>query len=140
MFLLVHPFLPTLCAWFAALTYSAADNGASTIGCATVLGLVTGLIAFRTKQLKLGAHWMHWASLGYRQARRVAILIVGVSVVAVGCAMLVLPGPAILVIPLGLAILAVEFAWARRWLRLAKERAEAVRDRVRNGGGNAGSK
>lgn len=135
MSLLVHPFLPTLCAWFAALPSSAADNGVSAVGSATVLGLMTGVIVFRTKRLKLGAHWMHWASLGYRQARRVAILIVGLSVVGVGCAMLVLPGPAIVVIPLGLAILALEFAWAGRWLRLAKERAEAVRDRVRNGCG-----
>ena len=78
---------------------------------------------------------MHWVSLGYRQARRVAIFIVGLSVVLIGCAMLVLPGPAVVVIPVGLAILAIEFAWARRWLRMAKERAEAVRDRVRNGRG-----
>ena len=42
---------------------------------------------------------------------------VGGSVVLVGICMLVLPGPAIVVIPAGLAILSLEFAWARLWLR-----------------------
>lgn len=37
--------------------------------------------------------------------------------------MLVLPGPALLVIPAGLAILAVEFAWARKWLRVVRAKA-----------------
>ena len=38
----------------------------------------------------------------------------------IGLALIVLPGPAFIVIPLGLAILAVEFAWARRLLEKAK--------------------
>ena len=42
---------------------------------------------------------------------------VGGTVVLVGICMLVLPGPGILVIPAGLAILSLEFAWARLWLR-----------------------
>jgi tellurite resistance protein TerC len=33
----------------------------------------------------------------------------------------VLPGPAFIVIPIGLGILAIEFEWARRWLRRARE-------------------
>jgi hypothetical protein len=41
-------------------------------------------------------------------------------VLALGIALIVLPGPAFLVIPAGLAILAIEFAWARRWLRSAR--------------------
>jgi len=53
----------------------------------------------------------------YRAGRKLAIATIGASVVALGVAMLVLPGPAIIVIPLGLAVLAVEFAWARRWLK-----------------------
>ena len=51
-----------------------------------------------------------------RQLRRVAVAFVGGTVVAVGVAMVVLPGPAILVIPAGLAILATEFHWAGRLL------------------------
>jgi tellurite resistance protein TerC len=38
-----------------------------------------------------------------------------------GVAMLVLPGPAILLIPLGLGILATEFRWARKWLTTARQ-------------------
>jgi tellurite resistance protein TerC len=46
------------------------------------------------------------------------------TVVLIGVAMIVLPGPAIVVIPAGLAILATEFAWARRWLRIIRKSAE----------------
>jgi putative membrane protein len=51
------------------------------------------------------------------QARKPAVALVGGSALLVGIAMLVLPGPAFLVIPLGLAVLATEFLWARRWLK-----------------------
>jgi len=53
----------------------------------------------------------------YRQARRLAVLLIGGSVLLFGIALLVLPGPAIVVIPAGLAILGLEFSWARRFLQ-----------------------
>jgi tellurite resistance protein TerC len=59
-----------------------------------------------------------------RYAWRIVIWIVGMTVVLIGVAMLVLPGPAIVVIPVGLAILATEFAWARHWLRVIRETTE----------------
>jgi tellurite resistance protein TerC len=59
-----------------------------------------------------------------KHARRIAVFIVGCSVILFGIALLVLPGPAVVVIPIGLAILATEFAWARRWLRIIRESAE----------------
>ena len=50
--------------------------------------------------------------------RRVLIGTIGISVVLIGLIMVVLPGPALLIVPLGFAILATEFAWARRvWRR-----------------------
>jgi tellurite resistance protein TerC len=50
--------------------------------------------------------------------RRFLIGTIGFSVVLFGLVMIVLPGPAILIVPLGFAILASEFAWARRvWRR-----------------------
>lgn len=52
-----------------------------------------------------------------KQVKRIVVMVVGGTVLAVGVALIALPGPAFIVIPLGLAILAVEFAWARRWLR-----------------------
>ena len=78
----------------------------------------------------------------YRMARRIAIFVVGSTVLAVGVALIVLPGPALVVIPVGLAILSIEFAWARSWLRKIREsissksadtrseRAESHRDRA----------
>lgn len=48
--------------------------------------------------------------------RRLFILVIGLTVLLIGVVMIVTPGPSVLVIPLGLAILGIEFAWARRWL------------------------
>lgn len=56
------------------------------------------------------------ARITHKAACRTAILIVGATVFAVGLAMIVMPGPAFVVIPTGLAILGVEFSWARAWL------------------------
>jgi len=55
-----------------------------------------------------------------QKVKRILIGVAGVTVLVIGIALLVLPGPAFLVIPAGLAILAIEFAWARRWLTSAK--------------------
>ena len=50
--------------------------------------------------------------------RRFLIATIGFSVVLIGLVMIALPGPAIIIVPLGFAILASEFAWARRvWRR-----------------------
>jgi hypothetical protein len=59
--------------------------------------------------------------ISIKAIKRIAILVLGSTVLVIGVALLVLPGPAFIVIPVGLAILAVEFAWARRWLRKARE-------------------
>jgi tellurite resistance protein TerC len=66
-----------------------------------------------------------------RVARKVAVAAAGLAVLAVGVALIVLPGPAVLVIPAGLAILATEFPWARRLLRVGKERVSALLARAR---------
>jgi tellurite resistance protein TerC len=57
----------------------------------------------------------------YVLARRLVILLLGSTLVLIGVAMIVLPGPAVLVIPLGLAVLGMEFAWARHWLHKIQE-------------------
>ena len=81
----------------------------------------------------------------YKLARRIVIGVVGATVLLIGVVMMVAPGPGLIVIPLGLAILSLEFAWARHWLRKVRERisrevqarqtnrAEAHRDRTRSG-------
>jgi len=86
--------------------------------------------------IKRGLH------LTYKAARRIVIGVVGATVLLIGVVMIVTPGPALVVIPVGLAILSIEFTWARGWLRRLREsisnrnsnnlnnRAESHRDRV----------
>ena len=61
-----------------------------------------------------------------RLARKVVVGVIGVSVLAIGIALIVLPGPAVIVIPLGLAIVGTEFFWARRLLRRVKQGMASV--------------
>lgn len=58
--------------------------------------------------------------------RRFAVTIVGAGLLLIGLALMVLPGPGILLIVAGLAVLATEYVWARRLLLHAKDRAEQV--------------
>jgi tellurite resistance protein TerC len=60
---------------------------------------------------------MNPITITYKVARRLTVAIVGATVLLLGIAMIVLPGPAVVFIPIGLAILGLEFAWARTWLR-----------------------
>jgi uncharacterized protein (TIGR02611 family) len=55
---------------------------------------------------------------------RIGFAVVGSTVTLAGLAMLVTPGPAFVVIPIGLAMLALEFAWAERLLDRALDQAE----------------
>jgi hypothetical protein len=65
-----------------------------------------------------------------RNGRRVAVTIAGFAVLLAGVAMLVLPGPGIVVIIAGLAILATEYVWAQRYLKIAKEKANQAKDAI----------
>jgi uncharacterized protein (TIGR02611 family) len=71
-----------------------------------------------------------------RSGKRIAVAIVGGAVLLAGVAMLVLPGPAIVVIPAGLAILATEFAWARTALDRAKAKADQAKQLAMGGDRN----
>lgn len=62
----------------------------------------------------------------YKWARRIVITLTGFTVLFVGFAMIVLPGPAFVVIPAGLAILGLEFAWARHTLRALRKRGAII--------------
>jgi uncharacterized protein (TIGR02611 family) len=87
-----------------------------------------------------------WNVENIKIVRRVIVTVIGATVLLIGIALLVLPGPAFIVIPIGLAILATEYAWARHWLRKVRQMANGVisgrsatnqnrqpRDAVRNG-------
>lgn len=58
--------------------------------------------------------------LTLNKVKRAVVAVIGITVLALGIAMIVLPGPAVLVIPLGLGILATEFLWARNLLHRTK--------------------
>jgi Putative transmembrane protein (PGPGW) len=65
-----------------------------------------------------------------RNAKRVAITIAGFLVLLAGAVMLVLPGPGIVVIIAGLAILATQYVWAERLLKRAKEKANQAKNAI----------
>jgi uncharacterized protein (TIGR02611 family) len=72
-----------------------------------------------------------WLAPLPRSVRRALVLVIGLAVLFAGVAMLVLPGPGILVILIGLGILATEFVWAETLLRRARERASRALAKVR---------
>ena len=61
--------------------------------------------------------------VSFRGARRIAIALIGSTILLLGVAMLILPGPGLLVIPIGFALLSTEFVWARHWLTRIRKAA-----------------
>ena len=72
-----------------------------------------------------------------RSSKRIVISVVGAALVAVGLAMFVLPGPGILVVALGFAVLGTEYAWAAAALERTKHTAERA-GRAAKGSGEIG--
>jgi uncharacterized protein (TIGR02611 family) len=64
-----------------------------------------------------------------RQVKRFIIVVVGFTVLAIGLVMIVLPGPAFLVIPIALGILATEFVWARNLINKIKSKISIKKQR-----------
>jgi uncharacterized protein (TIGR02611 family) len=73
-----------------------------------------------------------------RAVRRGGVFLVGSALLVAGAAMLVLPGPGIAVMLLGLVVLSAEFQWAQRVLAWARERGRYLKDQAqaRMPGGN----
>ena len=67
-----------------------------------------------------------WNLENIKMVKRVIGSVIGATVLLIGIALLVLPGPAFIGVPVGLAILATEYAWARRWLKRARRIASDV--------------
>lgn len=74
--------------------------------------------------------WLRALIASKQTFRRVAIIALGSAVVFFGILLIVLPGPALIVIPAGLAILGLEFAWARRWVAILRTRARTTYARL----------
>ena len=73
-----------------------------------------------------------------RSSKRIAVSVVGGALVAAGLAMLVLPGPGIVVVVIGFAVLGTEYAWAAAALERTKDVAERAGRAARQGVGRAG--
>jgi tellurite resistance protein TerC len=67
-----------------------------------------------------------------KKLKRLVVAVIGFTVLVIGIAMIVLPGPAFVVIPLALGILATEFAWARRMLQIVQERIQRTARNLKN--------
>ena len=59
---------------------------------------------------------------GHGRIFRVLWVVAGITIVIAGLAMTIFPGPAIIVLPVGMAMLAAQFAWASRLLNVGIER------------------
>jgi uncharacterized protein (TIGR02611 family) len=81
-------------------------------------------------QRRIEAERERYASRG--RAFRVLWVIAGAILVAGGLAMVVFPGPAFIVIPIGLAMLSFEFAWAQRLLDKGLEGGKAAQEMAEN--------
>ncbi|MDP2862450.1 MAG: PGPGW domain-containing protein [Desulfobacterales bacterium] len=57
-----------------------------------------------------------------RQVKKVIIAVVGFTVLAIGLVMIVLPGPAFIVIPAALGILSTDFAWAKNLVKKVRSK------------------
>ena len=60
------------------------------------------------------------SAVSYQFARRIGGGVIGGTILLGGFIMILTPGPGLAAILLGLAILAIEFAWARLWLAKVK--------------------
>ena len=80
-----------------------------------------------TRGLRSPREWLRWIA---SNTKRLAILIIGAALIAAGGAMLILPGPGLVVAFAGLAVLATEFAWAERTLDRTKAKAKDSTNRV----------
>jgi uncharacterized protein (TIGR02611 family) len=80
-------------------------------------------------QLHSPSQWFRFIA---RNTKRALVLVAGAAVVGAGVTMLVMPGPGLLVIIVGLAILATEFAWAERMLDRTTATAATAASKVQS--------
>lgn len=73
-----------------------------------------------------------------RSSKRIAVSVVGAALVVAGLAMFVLPGPGILVVALGFAVLGTEYAWAAATLERGKQLASRAGGVARERASRAG--
>ncbi|MCC6677236.1 MAG: hypothetical protein IT436_08830 [Phycisphaerales bacterium] len=85
----------------------------------------------KVRESPLGPDAERIARLTLAPARKLIVLVVGTTVVIIGLIMIgPVPGPGIVVVPIGLSILAAEFVWARRLLHKYSQSVQSVGRRV----------
>lgn len=67
-----------------------------------------------------------------KQIKKIVVAVIGFTILLIGLMLIVLPGPAFVVIPIGLGILATEFLWARKLLDKVKENIKKGKDKIFN--------
>ncbi len=67
-----------------------------------------------------------------KQIKKIIVGIIGFTILGIGILLIVLPGPAFIIIPLGLSILAGEFLWARKILVKVREKFKFTKDRKKS--------
>ena len=82
-----------------------------------------------SRRLHSPIQWLRWIG---RNSKRLAIFLVGTTIVGAGIALLPLPGPGLLIIIVGLAVLATEFVWAERALDRTTATAATAASKVTN--------
>lgn len=65
-----------------------------------------------------------------KKTRRFFIGLIGITILVIGILMIILPGPAIIFIPLGLTILATEYIWAKIWLKKLKSKVSEIKKKI----------
>jgi len=95
-----------------------------------LIGVMASLLAGHKDSAKLasplGDDMAEFAEVTGRTVRRVFVLAAGSTLLLVGAALLVLPGPGILVIVAGLALLGTEFVWARVWMKRVRNKVSEI--------------
>lgn len=84
-----------------------------------------------------GSRFASVVRFAFRSSKRIAVSIVGAVLVLGGLAMLVLPGPGILVVAAGFAVLGTEYAWAAAALDRTKVTAERAGQLAKGAAGGA---
>lgn len=100
------------------------------IGGILLIGVLASIFALDTAPLKSPIAENEFSQMTLRQLKKIITLVVGSTILLAGMAMLILPGPAFVVIPIGLAILGKEFLWAREWYEKIKDQGKSILDKI----------
>lgn len=71
-------------------------------------------------------------NMTYKALRKTVIFIIGSIVFIVGVILLLIPGPGLVTMALGLLILSTEFEWAEKHLKSVRKKIQAIYEKSKN--------